>query len=141
MDGTEIPDKRFFRIGEVARIVGVAPHVLRFWEQEFRAFRPQKSPSGQRVYARRDVERLVLIKRLVREERYTIEGARKALRDRGDDPDLTADSPCPPDKSVPLREALLFTRAKLTALLAALDSSPTAQATPTPTESTTPSEP
>lgn len=117
MDGTEIPDKRYFRIGEVARIVGVATHVLRFWEQEFRALRPQKSASGQRVYARRDVERLLLIKRLLKEERYTIEGARKALRERGEDGD-EAVAPGRPER---LREALVSTRERLAALIATLD--------------------
>lgn len=121
MDGTEIPDKRYFRIGEVARIVGVATHVLRFWEQEFRALRPQKSASGQRVYARRDVERLLLIKRLLKEERYTIEGARKALRERGEDSDEAA----PPGRPERLREALVSTRERLVALIATLDGAAT----------------
>ena len=78
----QIPQKIYFRIGEVARIVDVAAHVIRFWETEFRILRPQKSRTGQRIYARRDVERLVTIKRLLKEERYTIEGARKFLETR-----------------------------------------------------------
>lgn len=126
MDGTEIPDKRYFRIGEVARIVGVATHVLRFWEQEFRALRPQKSASGQRVYARRDVERLLLIKRLLKEERYTIEGARKALRERGEDDDAP-DTQARPER---LREALVNTRDRLTSLLATLDAAEAPAARP-----------
>lgn len=79
----QLPAKLYFRIGEVARILGVPTHVLRFWETEFRSVRPQKSRAGQRVYARKDVERLALIKRLLKEERYTLEGARKYLREKG----------------------------------------------------------
>jgi DNA-binding transcriptional MerR regulator len=76
-----IPDKEYFRIGEVAKLLGVKPYVLRFWETEFPVIRPQKSRSQQRVYRRRDVERLRDIQRLLHEERYTIEGARKRLRE------------------------------------------------------------
>ncbi len=77
---TPIPDKAYFRIGEVARILGVQPYVLRYWESEFGAIRPQKTRSQQRLYRRRDVELLQKIKRLLYVERYTIEGARKRLR-------------------------------------------------------------
>lgn len=111
----EIPDKHYFRIGEVARILGVAPHVLRFWEGEFRAIRPEKSSSGQRVYARRDVERLLVIRRLLREERYTIEGARRYLREHG-----LEVGPSPVDRAATLRAALVATRAKLVAALGAV---------------------
>jgi len=78
----QIPDKLFFRIGEVAKIVGVKPHVLRYWETEFNDIRPQKTKSNHRVYARKDVETLLLIKDLLHKQRFTIEGARKALRTR-----------------------------------------------------------
>jgi len=80
---TPIPDKAYFRIGEVARILGVKPYVLRYWESEFRAIRPQKSRSQQRLYRRRDVELLLRIKRLLYEQRFTIEGARRKLRGEG----------------------------------------------------------
>jgi len=80
---TPIPDKSYFRIGEVARIVGVKPYVLRYWESEFRAIRPQKSRSQQRLYRRRDVELLLRIKKLLYEERFTIAGARRKLREEG----------------------------------------------------------
>jgi DNA-binding transcriptional MerR regulator len=76
-----IPDKSFFRIGEVARLLGVKPFVLRYWETEFRSIRPQKSRSQQRLYRRRDVEQLLRIKRLLYDERYTIKGARQRLRE------------------------------------------------------------
>lgn len=76
-------DKLYFKIGEVAEIVGVAPHVLRYWETEFSAIKPQKSRTQQRVYRRRDVATLLRIKRLLYEERFTIAGARKQLREAG----------------------------------------------------------
>lgn len=75
-------DKAFFRIGEVAAIVGVPSHVLRFWEGEFRGVRPTKS-RGQRVYRRQDVELLLKIKQLVHVERFTLEGARQRLAEAG----------------------------------------------------------
>lgn len=72
--------KLYYRIGEVSRIVGVAPHVLRYWETEFRTIRPQKSTRGQRVYSRRDVEKLLHVKDLLKNQGFTIAGARKRLR-------------------------------------------------------------
>jgi len=77
----QIPDKLFFRIGDVADLVGVKPYVLRYWESEFPMIKPTKSPSGQRVYRRADVESLLLIKHLLYAERYSIEGARKRLKE------------------------------------------------------------
>ncbi|TVQ98784.1 MAG: MerR family transcriptional regulator [Deltaproteobacteria bacterium] len=77
----EIPDKSWFKIGEVARIVGVKPYVIRYWESEFRALRPAKTKSRQRLFRRRDIELLLVIRRLVHEERFTIDGARKQLRE------------------------------------------------------------
>lgn len=76
--GPGIPDKLFFRIGEIAEIVGVEPHVLRYWEGEFR-IRPQRSNTGQRMYRRKDLARFLRIKKLLHDEGYTIAGARKAL--------------------------------------------------------------
>lgn len=75
-----IPDKRFFRIGEVSRIVGVPTHVLRYWEKEFASVRPRRTPSKQRLYRRREVEMLLRLKNLLYHEKYTIAGARKKLR-------------------------------------------------------------
>jgi len=74
----EIPDKIFFKIGEVSDIAGVKPYVLRYWETEF-SIVPQKSKSGQRLYRRKDIERILLIKRLLYQEGFTIVGARKYL--------------------------------------------------------------
>jgi DNA-binding transcriptional MerR regulator len=76
----EIPDKLFFRIGEVAQIVGVEPHVLRYWEGEFR-MRPTRSQAGQRMYRQKDVARFLRIKSLLHDQGFTIAGARKALSD------------------------------------------------------------
>lgn len=76
----QLPDKLYFKIGEVAAVVGVQPYVLRYWESEFSIVRPSKSRSKHRLYRRRDVETLLQIKRLLHDERFTIEGARKRLK-------------------------------------------------------------
>lgn len=81
----EIPDKLYFRIGEVSRLAGIKPYVLRFWETEFSALGPKKSGKGHRLYRRKDVELVLEIKRLLYENRYTIEGARKYLESRARD--------------------------------------------------------
>ena len=78
----EIPDKLYFRIGEVARLAGIKPYVLRFWETEFPALGPKKSGTGHRLFRRKDVELVLEIKRLLYERRFTIEGARKHLDER-----------------------------------------------------------
>ena len=75
----EIPDKLYFKIGEVSELLGVEPYVLRFWETEFRVLSPKKSGTGHRLYRRKDVELLLRIKHLLYEKRFTIEGARQAL--------------------------------------------------------------
>lgn len=74
-----IPDKLYFRIGEVARLCGVESYVLRFWESEFPQLRPNKSGTGQRLYRKRDVEMAMRVRRLLHEEGYTIAGARQVL--------------------------------------------------------------
>lgn len=79
----EIPDKLYFRIGEVSRLVGAPAYVLRYWETEFPALAPKKSGTGHRLYRRKDVELLLEIKHLLYEKRYTIEGARRHLGVRG----------------------------------------------------------
>ncbi len=76
-----LPDKLYFKIGEASRIVGVEPYVLRFWETEFEVLKPGKAPSRHRLYKKRDLELLLEIKRLLYAEGYTIEGARKRLKD------------------------------------------------------------
>ena len=77
----EIPDKLYFKIGEVAKLAGVPPHVLRYWESEFNAIHPKRANSKQRLYRRVDVEFILKLKELLHERRYTIAGARKYLAD------------------------------------------------------------
>lgn len=74
-----IPDKLYFKIGEVCDIVGVKQHVLRYWETEFNILRPHRAASQQRLYRRADVENILRIKKLLKEEGFTISGARKML--------------------------------------------------------------
>jgi len=78
----EIPNKLYFRIGEVAKLAGIKPYVLRFWESEFTGLGPKKSGTGHRLYRRKDVELVLEIKRLLYEKRFTIEGARKILEQK-----------------------------------------------------------
>jgi DNA-binding transcriptional MerR regulator len=76
-----LPEKIYFKIGEVSEIVGVEPYVLRYWETEFELLKPAKAPSKHRLYKKRDVELLLEIKRLLYTEGFTIEGARKKLKE------------------------------------------------------------
>ena len=76
----EIPDKLYFKIGEVSELLGVEPYVLRYWETEFAVLSPKKSGTGHRLYRRKDVELLLKIKYLLYEKRFTIEGARQTLQ-------------------------------------------------------------
>src|SRR5436305_3451461 len=76
----EIPDKLYFKIGEVSDLLGVEPYVLRYWETEFSVLSPKKSGTGHRLYRRKDVELLLRIKHLLYEKRFTIEGARQSLQ-------------------------------------------------------------
>src|SRR4030081_1628384 len=82
----EIPDKLYFRIGDVARLAAIKPYVLRFWETEFPGLGPKKSGAGHRLYRRKDVELVLEIKRLLYEKRFTIEGARRVLEDKARPP-------------------------------------------------------
>ncbi len=79
----EIPDKLYFRIGDVSKLAGVKAFVLRYWETEFPQLSPRKSGTGHRLYRRKDVETVLDIKRLLYEERFTIEGARNFLAAKG----------------------------------------------------------
>lgn len=81
MTGSQDTGKLFYRIGEVSRLSGVKPHVLRYWEKEFRQIKPKKSGKGQRLYRSRDVDVILEIKRLLYDKRYTLSGAKKALKD------------------------------------------------------------
>jgi DNA-binding transcriptional MerR regulator len=78
-----LPDRKYFKIGEVAALLGVEPHVLRYWETQFSQIKPHKARSGHRLYRRRDVETLIVIKDLMHVQRFTLAGARQALRTQG----------------------------------------------------------
>ena len=80
-----IPDKLYFKIGEVSKLAGVPTHVLRFWETEFPRISPRRTESGQRLYTRKEVELVLEIKALLYQRRFTIDGARQHLRFRSDD--------------------------------------------------------
>lgn len=112
MSSRSLPDKLFFKIGEVADIVGVKPHVLRYWEDEFSALRPQKTRGSHRQYARRDVELAMLIKRLVHDEGYTLAGARRRLKEQGRHKRTSPSDPSA-SREVALRAELLGLRRHL----------------------------
>src|SRR5580704_14302427 len=108
-----LPSKLYFRIGEVAELVGVEPHVLRYWEREFRTIRPTKSAKGQRVYSRRDVENLMRVRELLYKEGFTIAGAKKKLgraEESANDARETADVSA-------IRRQLLAIRSEITAFI------------------------
>ena len=90
MDKQQIPNKLFFKIGEVCEITDTQPYVLRYWESEFTALAPAKNSSGQRIYRRRDIETVVRIKQLLYDEGFTIAGAKKRL-----EAELTGRTPTP----------------------------------------------
>jgi DNA-binding transcriptional MerR regulator len=138
-----LPPKLYFRIGEVASLVGVEPHVLRYWEREFRSIRPTKSAKGQRVYSRRDVENLMRVRDLLYADGFTIAGAKKKLQRSGTEPDdrgvaqgvtqstpeaeptlITTppapDAPPGPSDGIHVRTALRELRSEIEALLAEL---------------------
>lgn len=77
-----IPDKLFFKIGEVAEIAGVEQHVLRYWEDEFDALKPNKNKSGQRLYQKKDIDQVLAIKQLLYTDKFTIAGAKKKLKQK-----------------------------------------------------------
>jgi len=113
-----LPPKLYFRIGEVAELVGVEPHVLRYWEREFRSIRPTKSAKGQRVYSRRDVENLMRVRELLYREGFTIAGAKKKLQRSGLEPREAAESAA--EDASKIREQLVAMRVEIEAFLAEL---------------------
>ena len=115
----ELPSKLYFRIGEVAGLVGVEPHVLRYWETEFRSIRPQKSAKGQRIYSRRDVDTLLKVKDLLYAHRFTIAGARRKLREGGVEP--PAPEAATSEDARHLRESLVEIRGEILAMMDELD--------------------
>ena len=114
-----LPPKLYFRIGEVAGLVGVEPHVLRYWETEFKSVRPQKSAKGQRVYSRRDVETLLKVKELLYSQRFTIAGAKRKLREGGIEPPGRGDPTA--EQARRMKDALLEIRGELVAFLDDMD--------------------
>jgi DNA-binding transcriptional MerR regulator len=96
-----IPDKLYFKIGEVSEISGLPSHVLRFWEAEFKKIKPRRTESGQRSYTRKDIETILEIKHLLHDKKFTLEGARKYLN-AGTEPD-----------SAPEKELLVELKAEL----------------------------
>jgi DNA-binding transcriptional MerR regulator len=120
-----IPEKLFFKIGEVCELAGVQAHVLRYWESEFPMLAPQKNRAGQRVYRKRDVEMALRIKELLYEDQYTIAGAKKRLTHElrgggklkvvGED-----DGPVAPVESIPESQPFTFSDAPLGSSVAPL---------------------
>ena len=106
----QIPDKLYFRIREVTEITGLAAYVLRFWESEFSEIRPRRTESGQRLYRRSDIEAILRIKHLLYEKKFTIQGAKKHLKQQ-------AKQTTPADSSNLLRDI----RAELETIRAILD--------------------
>jgi DNA-binding transcriptional MerR regulator len=81
--GTHFPDKLYYKIGEVALMAGVKTSVLRFWESEFEFLRPEKSTKGQRLYSKREVDLVLQVRRLLYDEKFTIEGVKKRISPKG----------------------------------------------------------
>ncbi len=100
-----IPDRLYFKIGDVARICGLETYVLRFWESQFPQLKPNKSGTGQRLYRRRDVELVLKIKNLVHDEGYTLPGARQALEQMQNGRNVQASLPLPGGEQRKRRDA------------------------------------
>src|SRR5713101_5780667 len=118
-----IPEKSYFRIGEVSRLTDTKPFVLRYWETEFPMLQPVKSPKGHRLYRREDVETVLRIKRLLYDEGFTIAGARRHLREQGGNGSETHGDPRAQEDPSPSisRRVLLDLRDALRALLTLLE--------------------
>ncbi|MFO7577550.1 MAG: MerR family transcriptional regulator [Pelovirga sp.] len=110
---TDIPDKLFFKIGEVADLLDLKTHVLRYWETEFDSLKPVKSRSNQRLYRRQDVETALLIKDLLYRQGFTIAGARQQLKSG-------APAPPPSEETLPAAQRLVHLKADLLRLRAFL---------------------
>lgn len=117
----KIPDKLFFKIGEVAALTGVKAHVLRYWESEFVQFRLKKSTSNQRLYRRKDIDLVLLLKELLYEQGFTLAGAKKKLNEScADDAEPTTDA----FSGKVCRDLLLEIREELRALRNSIQTSP-----------------
>ncbi len=112
----EIPEKKYFRIGAAGKIVGVEPHVLRYWETEFAIIKPYRPRSGQRLYRKKDVENLLRIKALLYDKGFTVAGARRELNRKvsgGDTDSRTSENPV----SIQADSRLMFIKNELQAIL------------------------
>jgi len=86
MGSTQLPDKLYFKIGEVSSIAGVEPYILRYWESEFKLIKPYRTKTNQRLYRKKDVEAVLKIKKMLYEQKFTIAGAKKKLKETPDQP-------------------------------------------------------
>ena len=111
-----LPEKEWFRIGEVAELVGVRPHVLRYWENEFSQLRPRKTRGAHRQYHRRDVQLALFLRELLHERGLTVAGAKKVLRERARHEEVAARAP-----ELELRADLVEVRRRLVDLLGELE--------------------
>ena len=119
---SDIPNKLFFRIGEVCELTDTQPYVLRYWESEFPSLAPAKNNSGQRIYRRRDIETIFRIKTLLYEEGFTIAGAKKKLElEMKDNESGKVPTPTPGSISDPTRETIQEIKSELSDLLDYLD--------------------
>jgi DNA-binding transcriptional MerR regulator len=120
-----IPNKLFFKIGEVCELTDTQPYVLRYWESEFPALAPAKNSSGQRIYRRRDIETVLRIKQLLYDEGFTIAGAKKRLESelsgRAQTPNSMAGTAAPADGEDPARKVLQEVRLQLREILTLLE--------------------
>ena len=121
-----IPNKLFFKIGEVCEITDTQPYVLRYWESEFPALAPAKNSSGQRIYRRKDIETVLRIKQLLYEEGFTIAGAKKRLEAEASGRNSTPNPEAAPSESTPptddrTRQVLLQVKEQLGEILTLLD--------------------
>jgi DNA-binding transcriptional MerR regulator len=110
--GKSYPDKLFYKIGEVSKIAGVEPYVLRYWESEFPFLRPRKSKTGQRIYVKKDLDLILQIKELLYRERYTIEGVRKRLGEN-----FPGRKPAPPEKVLSKDKTVEYVKRRLREIL------------------------
>lgn len=114
---SDIPDKKYFRIGEAGKIVGVESHVLRYWETEFTIIRPYRPRSGQRLYRRKDVKNFLRIKVLLYDEGYTVAGAKKKISRKADAGGGISGILTERGGSIPVDNRLVFIKGELEAIL------------------------
>jgi DNA-binding transcriptional MerR regulator len=106
---SSIPDKEYFRIGEVSKILGVDPYVVRYWESEFKSIKPIRTKSDQRLYRKKDVEELLVIKNLLYADKFTISGAKRQLLKIKEDA-ASPDKDCERKRLVEIKKRLLQIR-------------------------------